>query len=82
MGIMSIKVWGCILCTPQCDYTSYRAMLDNIWKNNVTGKLLIIPMESFKLELGANSSLFFVGLWKICGHSYIFLGRTPMEMCT
>ena len=35
-----------------------QALLDNLWKNIITGKLLRISLEPFKLELGIQESIF------------------------
>ena len=35
-----------------------QALLKNIWRDNITGKLLRISLESFKLELGISGSIF------------------------
>ena len=35
-----------------------QALLTNIWRDNITGKLLRISLESFKLELGISGSIF------------------------
>ena len=35
-----------------------QALLDNIWKDNITGRLIRVSIESFKLDLGVTGSLF------------------------
>ena len=35
-----------------------KALITNIWKDNIAGKLLRVSLESFKLELGISGSIF------------------------
>ena len=35
-----------------------QALLDNIWKDNITGRLIRVSIESFKLDLGVTGPLF------------------------